>query len=153
MTTTYNHQRSAKYFGLQGCKFGSVCILCGVIDEWPKWHQAALASSGPKIVDPEFYYFAAERLFGLIRGGTWTETQLKPDDPYVCLAGEFEIQHWRKWMGPPAPEDEKPDDSPKWAFHYVAGDGAGRVLRDPWPGSRTLVDGDCRGRLIYRRIS
>lgn len=149
----YNYQRAAKYFGEQGCKFASVCILCNVIDEWPKWHQAALEAAGPKIVDPEFYFFAAERLLGLIRGGTWSETRLKPADPYVCLDGEYEIQHWRKWIGDPK-EEERPDYSLDWAHHHVAGDGKGHVKEqgDPWPGSRTLADGACFERLIYRQV-
>lgn len=145
----YNYQRAAKYFGDQGCKFGSVCILCGVIDEWPKWHEAALRPVGPKIVDQEFFYFDAPRMFGFILGGKWEEVAYSPGDAYVCNMGEHEILHWRKWKGEAGVA--RSDDSPKWAHHYVAGTGRGKVLRDPWTDSLTVRDGAVYERLIYRR--
>ncbi len=140
--TEYNYQRAAKFAGEQGCKFLSVCHLCNSVDNWPRWHATALRSPGSRIVDEEFYFFDAPRMFGLMCGGEWTETTLTPDSPYVCAEGEFELLHWRKSMTAPTNPG---------AHHYTTGDGSGKLGRDPWPGSNCVTYGSIVERLIYRR--
>jgi len=62
----------------------------------------------------------------------------KRDANYVCNNDEYEIlDYFNKRTG---------------YTHFVLGDGKGKCMIDPFPGSRTVREGDVRSKRIYKKV-